>query len=59
MTYILYLYDEEMRECVEWLNDLKGKSCVAGRIKSVVDWQVVYNGRPYHFTAIARVEVEA
>lgn len=41
-----------------WLNGLVNSSLDNAKIVKILEWQVVPTGRPYEYSAIARVEVE-
>jgi hypothetical protein len=42
-----------------WLNGLVGYSMSYGRkVTKILEWQVIPTGRPYEYSAIARVEIQ-
>jgi hypothetical protein len=49
---------EKMDTIVRWLNGLVGLSLGNGKIVKILEWQVVPTGRPYEYSAFARVEVQ-
>lgn len=49
---------ERFETIKNWLNGLVGTAVSYGKIVKILEWQVVPTGRPYEYSAFARVEIQ-